>query len=64
MSLSSLREYRASPVMASMGPFSICCLMAQYSMNKGSPAHSSGDDCDYPGVYDEGASQRSVLHWG
>lgn len=26
--------------MASMGPFSICCLMAQYNMNSGSPAQS------------------------
>lgn len=26
--------------MASMGPFSICCLMAQYSRKSGSPAHS------------------------
>lgn len=40
MSLSSLREYRASPVIESMGPFSICCLMAQNSMKSGSPAHS------------------------
>lgn len=26
--------------MASIGPFSICCFMAQYSMKRGSPAHS------------------------
>ena len=37
-SLSSLNEYLASPVTASTGPFSDCCLTALNNINNGSPA--------------------------
>lgn len=39
---SSLRVYLAFPVMASMEPLLICCLMAQISRKKGSPTVSWG----------------------
>lgn len=39
---SSLRVYLAFPVMASMDPLLICCLIAQISRKKGSPTVSWG----------------------
>lgn len=41
---SSLRVYLAFPVMASMEPLLICCLMAQISRKKGSPTVSWGKE--------------------